>query len=159
MSAPPSRSVAALGLAAVLVLTLTASVTRPDAAPASAHAQDAPFPVEYYYKVRWGHFGEWIELYKKNHYPVLERLQELGDIVEMSAASPFYHAGEGTRWDFRFTIVWRSAEVAHEERDTEPILRELYPDMETFRAEEQRRFQLLEEHLDVPVVPYDLTQW
>ncbi len=31
--------------------------------------------------------------------------------------------------------------------------------METFLAEEKRRFQLLEEHLDVPVVPYDLTQW
>ncbi len=157
MSAPTLRAPVALGFAAVLVLSLTAFVTRYDDAPASA--QDGPFPVEYYYKVRWGHFDEWIELYKKNHYPVLERLQEMGDIVEMSAASPFYHAGEGTRWDFRFTIVWRNAEVAHEERDVEPILRELYPDMETFRAEEQRRFQLLEEHLDVPVVPYDLAQW
>ena len=157
MSAPTSRAVAALGFAAVLVLTLTAFVTRRDAAPTSA--QDGPFPVEYYYKIRWGHFEEWIELYKKNHYPVLEKVQEMGDIVEMSAASPFYHAGEGTRWDFRFTIVWRNAEIAHADSDRSAILRELYPDMETFRAEEQRRFQLLEEHLDVPVVPYDLTQW
>ena len=157
MSAPTSRMPAALGLAAILALSLTAFVHSHDAATGSP--QDGPFPVEYYYKVRWGHFSEWLELYKKNHYPVLERLQELGDIVEMSAISPFYHAGEGTRWDFRFTIVWRSAEVAHAERDTESILRELYPDMETFLAEEQRRFQLLEEHLDVPVVPYDLTQW
>ncbi len=157
MSAPTLRTPAAIGLAAVLVLSLTAFVTRHDAAPPSP--QEGPFPVEYYYKVRWGHFEEWLELYKKNHYPVLERLQELGDIVEMSASSPFYHTGEGTRWDFRFTIVWRNAEVAHAERDTGPILSELYPDMETFTAEEQRRFQLLEEHLDVPVVPYDLTQW
>jgi len=157
MSARTLRTPTALGLAAVLALSLTAFVTRHDAAPTSP--QDGPFPVEYYYKVRWGHFEEWVELYRKNHYPVLERLQEMGDIVEMSAASPFYHAGEGTRWDFRFTIVWRNAEVAHAERDTDPILRELYPDMETFLAEEQRRFQLLEEHLDVPVVPYDLTQW
>ena len=157
MSAPTSRAVAALGLAAVLVLTLAAFVTRNDPPPTSP--QDGPFPVEYYYKVRWGHFEEWVELYKKNHYPILERLQEMGDIVEMRAASPFYHAGEGTRWDFRFTIVWRNAEVAHADSDREPILRELYPDRETFTAEEQRRFQLLEEHLDVPVVPYDLTQW
>jgi hypothetical protein len=157
MSAPTSRAVAALGLAAVLVLTLAAFVPRQDTAPTSA--QDEPFRVEYYYKVRWGHFQEWIELYKKNHYPVLEILRERGDIVEMSAASPRYHAGEGTRWDFRFTIVWRNAEVAAADRDMEPILRELYPDIETFRAEEQRRFQLLEEHLDVPVARYDLTEW
>ena len=40
-----------------------------------------------------------------------------------------------------------------------PLLRERYLDMETFRAEEQRRFQLLEENLDVPVVPYELGRW
>ena len=61
MSAPTSRTRAALGLATVLVLSLTAFVTRHDAAPPSP--QEGPFPVEYYYKVRWGHFEEWLELY------------------------------------------------------------------------------------------------
>ena len=35
----------------------------------------------------------------------------------------------------------------------------LYPDRETFEREEQRRFQLLEEHLDVPVIRDDLSEW
>ncbi len=65
MSAPTLRTPSALGFAAVLILSLTAFVTRHDDAPASA--QDGPFPVEYYYKIRWGLFDEWVELYKKNH--------------------------------------------------------------------------------------------
>ena len=32
------------------------------------------FTYEYYYKVKWGYFDEWMELYKRNHYPVLQRL-------------------------------------------------------------------------------------
>ena len=47
MSAPTLRTPAALGLAAVLALSLTVFVTRHDAAPTSP--QDGPFPVEYYY--------------------------------------------------------------------------------------------------------------
>ncbi len=120
---------------------------------------DQPFPVEYYYKVRWGHFDEFLELYKRNHYPILVELQKLGRIVEMSAASPFYHAGENSRWDFRFTIVWKNAAVAHEDFDTSQIIQQLYPDRQKFQQEEQRRFQLLEEHRDVPVVEYDLATW
>ena len=141
---------------AIFVLPMLGSMhTRPQAG-----TEDGPFPVEYYYKVRWGHFDEFLELYQKNHYPILQRLQEQGEILEMSAVSPFYHAGEGARWDFRFTIVWKNASVAHDlDADREPILQELYPDRATFAAEEQRRFELLEEHMDVPIVVHDIAEW
>ena len=64
------------------------------------------FTYEFYYKVKWGYFDEWMELYKKNHYPILQRLQELGRIVHMEAAYPIDHDGEADRWDIRFTIVY-----------------------------------------------------
>jgi hypothetical protein len=50
---------------------------------------DESFAVEYYYKVNWGHFGEFMDLYKKNHYPILLKLKEMGRIVDMQAAYPF----------------------------------------------------------------------
>ncbi len=128
-------------------------------AASPAVAQDKPFRVEYYYKVQWGHFDEFLELYKRNHYPILVKLKELGRIIDMSAVTPFYHAGEGTRWDFRFTIVWKNSAVAHEDFDTSEIIQELYPDQEKFKQEEQHRFQLLEQHLDIPVVELDLPSW
>ena len=77
----------------------------------------------------------------------------------MRADRPFNHASEASRWDFRFTIVWKNAAIAHEDFDTDSIIAELYPDRETFDKEEQRRFALLLEHMDVPVVPYDLSAW
>ncbi len=127
--------------------------------PPSQTEADTPFPVEYYYKVEWGHFSEFLALYKKNHYPILVKLQEMGRIVDMRADRPFNHASEASRWDFRYTIVWKNAAVAHEDFDTDPIIAELYPDRATFDQEEQRRFELLIEHMDVPVVPYDLSAW
>jgi hypothetical protein len=127
----------------------------------AVYAQDnEPFAVEYYYKVKWGHFGEFMDLYKKNHYPILLKLKEMGRIVDMQAAYPFYHGAEAARWDFRFTIVWKDAEVAHDlDFDDDPIIAELYPDQALFDQEEQRRFELLLEHMDVPITRDDLSGW
>ena len=117
-----------------------------------------PFVFEFYYKVRWGYLDEFLALYKKNHYPILQRLQKSGEILSMSAAYPVNHAGEEKRWDFRFTIVYRDAAAAHAET-SEALIRELYPDQATFQREEQRRFELLIEHMDIPVSLDDLKDW
>ncbi|RFS14551.1 hypothetical protein [Emticicia sp. C21] len=42
--------------------------------PAFAQAQkDETFTVEGYYRVKWGYQAEFLELYKKNHYPLLKK--------------------------------------------------------------------------------------
>ena len=118
-----------------------------------------PFTVEYYYKIKWGYTDEWIELYKRNHWPILQRQQRMGRIVSMTAAYPFNHAGESNRWDMRFTIVWKDAATAHDDFDASAIIKELYPDRAKFAAEEKRRFELLLEHMDVEVVTEDPATW
>lgn len=152
------------GFCAALAAAILVTCLPPQRADAQANskredAAAAPFAVEYYYKVKWGHFDEFMELYKRNHYPILQRMQKLGRIVSMSAAYPVNHAGESSRWDFRFTIVWKDAATAHEVFDDSSIKKELYPDQEKFRQEERRRFELLLEHMDVPVVLDDLRDW
>ena len=117
------------------------------------------YAVEYYYKVKWGHFDEFKTLYVKNHYPILLREQKMGRIVSMNAAYPVYHAGENARWDMRFTIVWKDAATANDDFDSSVIAKELYPNQATFKAEEQRRFELLLEHMDVPVTIDTLATW
>jgi len=126
---------------------------------AAEEGQRKPFAVEYYYKIKWGHFDEFMELYKRNHYPILQKIQEQGEIVEMRAAYPRNHAGEESRWDFRYTIVWKDAETAHADADRTAILEQLYPDKEKFLKEEQRRFNLLIEHMDVPITEEDFAGW
>jgi hypothetical protein len=119
-----------------------------------SHATErTPYVVEYYYKVRWGAFGEWKELFEKNHVPVLKREQQTGRIVEFHADSPRYHGTEDGRWDYRVTITWRDAATETSTwPDQDRVLKELFPDQKTFEAEEQRRFELLLAHWDLPVV-------
>jgi hypothetical protein len=108
--------------------------------------------VEYYYKAKWGFAGEFARLFKKNHLPVLKKQIESGRFLEVRAEKPRYHATEDGRWDYRVTIVFRSAAVAVDSSGEDEIKRQLFPDQETYRREEQRRFEILLAHWDLPLV-------
>ncbi len=118
--------------------------------------EDRPFVVEYYYKARWGFAAEFIRLYKKNHLPVLKREMQLGRILQLTATSPRYHATEDGRWDYRVTITWKNVGVTVDDFDSETLTKQLFPDQETFKREEQRRFEILLAHWDLPIVDVDL---
>jgi hypothetical protein len=121
-------------------------------------APDPPFVVEYYYKAKWGFADEFIRLFKKNHYPVLKKQVETGRILQVTAVRPRYHNTEDGRWDYRVTLVFKNVMAAHEASGEEAIIKQLYPDQDTFKREEQRRFEILLAHWDVPVVSVALDQ-
>ncbi|HEY7410993.1 MAG TPA: hypothetical protein VII13_09640 [Vicinamibacteria bacterium] len=133
-------------------LAATALAAGPSAASrAEAPAPSKPFVVEYYYKAKWGHFDEFLRLFKKNHYPVLLKEKEMGRIVRVDAVRPRYHATEDGRWDLRVTIAWRDAATASDGFDPAPLVADLFPDKAAFEREEQRRFELLLAHWDLPL--------
>jgi hypothetical protein len=111
--------------------------------------KDESFTIENYYKVKWGYADEFIDLWKKNHYPLLKKAQEKGDIISVSAEKPRYHSGEDTRWDFKVTIVFRNIALAFDENLTTPYKKQLYPDTDKLTKDEQHRFELLIAHWDV----------
>ncbi len=115
-----------------------------------------PFVVEYYYKVKWGHADEFLALFKKNHHPVLQRQVAMGRMLDVTLAVPRYHATEDARWDFRVTIVFKDAATAGDGFDEGVLKRQLFPDQATFEREEQRRFELLDAHWDLPIKPMAL---
>jgi len=125
----------------------------------SAPASPKPFVYEFSYKVKWGHMDEFLELYKKNHLPILREEMKRGEILSMSAAFPIDHANESARWDFRMTITYRDAAAAFEDPLKQPWVKELFPDQATWKREEQQRFELLLEHTDVPVAVEDAASW
>ena len=133
------------------------------AVPALAHSQAGatgapePYVVEYYYKVKWGHQKEFIDLFRKNHYPVLRREMDKGIILQVTGASPRYHGTEDGRWDYKVTIVFKSLAAAHGAPMAEEEIRQIFPDKASFEKEEQRRFEILEAHWDLPLVTVRLT--
>src|ERR1700751_5496860 len=102
------------------------------AATFSLHAQASKdfFTVENYYKVKWGYADEFIDLWKTNHYPLLKKAIEKGDIISVTAEKPKLHSGEDTRWDFKVTLVFKNAVLAFDSNLTTPYKQQLYPDLD-----------------------------
>ena len=146
-----------IGVLGILAI-LAAGQFRARAAQSAAgmEANGQPFVIEYYYKAKWGHADEFLSLFKKNHYPVLKKEMELGRILKVSMMGPRYHTTEDGRWDYRVTIVFKNAAIANDNFDSGPLIKQLYPDQETYKKEEQRRFEILDAHWDLPIKEVDL---
>src|SRR6516164_2578781 len=122
----------------------------------STSTTEKPYVIEYYYKTKWGHADEFITLFRKNHYPLLKKEVEMGRLLKVTAVAPVYHTTEDGRWDYRVTIVYKNAAVANDGYDSTALQKQLFPDQEAYKKEEQRRFEILEAHWDLPIKDVDL---
>jgi hypothetical protein len=140
-----------LAVVAFVLSLATASPLLAQGAPPQGGA-DQPYTVEYYYKVQWGHQQEFLDLFLKNHYPLLKRIVATGRMLSVKIDAPAYHATEDGRWDYRVTIRFKNSTVATTTNpDEEALVTELWPDQEKYKKEEQRRFEILAAHWDLPV--------
>jgi hypothetical protein len=137
-------------LFAVLAIVFAAPLVAQGAPPQVS--ADQPYTIEYYYKCQWGHQAEFLELFLKNHYPLLQKVQSTGRILSIKIESPAYHTTEDGRWDYRVTIRYKNSTVATTANpDEEAFIKELWPDQAAYQKEEQRRFEILAGHWDLPV--------
>ncbi len=137
-------------LLVLLLVTLPTSLLAQGAPPQGG--ADQPYTMEYYYKVQWGHQQEFLQLFLKNHYPLLKKIVESGRMLSVKIETPANHMTEDTRWDYRVTIKFKNSAVATTTNpDEEKIIKQLWPDQETYKREEQRRFEILLAHWDLPV--------
>jgi hypothetical protein len=126
--------------------TLFAQGAPPQGAP------DQPYTLEYYYKVQWGHQQEFLQLFLKNHYPLLQKIVESGRMLSVKIEQPANHMTEDSRWDFRVTIRFKNSTLATTANpDEERLMKQLWPDQATYQREEQRRFEILLAHWDLPL--------
>jgi len=138
-------------LVLMLLLSLAAAPLLAQGAPPQG-AADAPYTVEYYYKVQWGHQQEFLDLFLKNHYPLLKKIVESGRMTSVKIETPANHMPEQERWDYRVTIVFKNSTLATTSNpDEEALTKQLYPDQGAYKREEQRRFEILLAHWDLPV--------
>lgn len=114
-----------------------------------------PITVAYYYRVRWGGHAEWLDLFRRNHWPILREQQRAGRFTDVRLYEPRFHGDGRADWDVMVTITYRdwAALAAHSEAE---LKLRLYPDQARFVAEEARRFELLEAHWDVPLEELEL---
>ena len=138
-----------------LLLTLLLSVVARPLLAQGAPPQgrpDQPYVMEYYYKTQWGHQQEFLNLFLKNHYPLLLKEAQSGRILSVKIEQPANHTTEDGRWDYRVTIRFKNSTVATTaDPDEERLIKQLWPGQQIYQREEQRRFEILLGHWDLPV--------
>jgi hypothetical protein len=117
----------------------------------------APHPITaaYYYRVKWGHHEEWLDLFRRNHWPILHEQLREGRFTDVRLYEPRYHGDGRADWDVMVTITYRDWAALEAHSEAELKLR-LYPDQVRFQSEEARRFELLDAHWDVPLAELEL---
>ena len=150
-------------LAMPLILIAAAAAAPAAAKPVSpappALAAPGPVTVESYYRIRWGSFWDFMEIYQKHHAPILAEMQRLGFIASIRTDTPVTHMAGEARWDLRVTLSYRDGNSASGsdpayDRAALEAGKRLFRDREAHLAAETRRFAMIEEHWDVIVAPY-----
>ena len=72
-----------------------------------------------------------------------------GDLQPANA--PTYHGDGRADWTFAVAITFKDSAAMNAPSGEDEIVRKLFPDQNTFRKEEQRRFEILDAHWDVPL--------
>jgi hypothetical protein len=125
-------------------------------APAAQTGARAERTAWYFYRVKWGFQDEFVDLFQKNHYPVLRDQMKTGRITQVRTYVPSYHGDGRADWTFAVAITFRDTAAMTGPSGEDEIIRRLYPDQAAFRKEEQRRFELLDAHWDVPLNELDM---
>ena len=146
--------------AVALMATLSLRSGHPDAvfaqAPAAQSGERAERTTWFFYKVKWGHQEEFVDLFQKNHYPVLKEEIKAGRMTSVRTFVPTYHGDGRADWTFAVAITFKDTAAMMGPSGEEEIVRRLYPNHAQFLKEEQRRFEILDAHWDVPLNEVDI---
>lgn len=140
-------------LTVIAVLCLLGSLTTLAQAPPK-QAGGEPKTTWYFYTVKWGFQDEFLDLFQRNHYPILKAKEKAGRFLSVRAYVPEFH-GDG-RGDWTFAVELVVPPNAPATPTDEEIISGLYPDRAKLVREEQRRFEIVAAHWDTPLNRVDL---
>jgi len=120
-------------------------------APAGQSADRPERTTWYFYKVKWGYQDEFVQLFQRNHLPILREEMKSGRIKDVRTYVPTYHGDGRADWTFAVVITYKDTAAMTAPSNDAEIAKRLYRDQDKFQKEEQRRFEILEAHWDVPL--------
>ena len=117
-----------------------------------------PFGISFYL-VKPGFEDEWLELYMKWHYPLMEYSLEQGTIAEHKLYVPDGH-GRQDAWTFAVSFLFPAAQDRKPPPlDRAGLIEHLFGDrMEAYVAGEKRRWEITLRHWDTDFIELDKTE-
>ena len=140
----------------IVLLVLGLAVPGHAQAPSAQSASNPQRTAWYFYRVKWGYQEEFQTLFARNHLPVLREEMKTGRIISVKTFVPTYHGDGRADWTFAVVITFKDAAALDGPSDEAAIQRRLFPDQAKFQKEEQRRFEILDAHWDVPLNELDM---
>ncbi len=117
-----------------------------------------PFGISFY-AVKGGYEDEWLELYMKWHYPLMQYALDNGTILQHKLFVPDGHS-QGEQWTFAASFIFPSSQ----DKKTAPLDRaaliaKLFGDqMDDYVAGEKRRWQITINHWDTDFIELDKSE-
>jgi hypothetical protein len=111
-----------------------------------------PYIVEWVYKVKFGYQDEFWQIFQKYQIATLNKEKELGGVLKYEVFRPGLHTSEDHRWDYRIVIYYKNVESSSQGSKVE---KQLFPDQAKMKREELRRWELTEDHWDLPIRQID----
>ncbi len=126
----------------------------------AAHAQPVSpaargYEVEWVYRVKYGHIDEWWDIFRAYQIPILDREIKLGYVLSYKIYHPQLHTDEAARWDYRVEITYKDFDGSLHEDEVTQVL---FPDATARKAAENRRWEMTENHWDLPIYQVDTTK-
>ena len=147
------RTLISLSLSTVLIFIPPAAHAFQAVNTASATTTQSE-TVEWVYRIRYGFHDEWFQIFRKYQIAILERQRQLGYVLDYTVWAPGLHTTEDSRWDYRIVIIRTSHDAPAGQSEAE-IAKQLFPDQAAFRRDENRRWELTTNHLDLPIHQVD----
>lgn len=109
-----------------------------------------------FYKLPPGRQDEWLALYKKYHYPIMQYEKEHGQVISETVYTRTHHHLTPA-WDIAIVIVAPPPEQKKKPEKTRPeLIRSLFPDLDDYVKGERARWALTLEHWDEQWVEVDI---
>ncbi len=117
-----------------------------------------PFGISFY-TVKGGYEDEWLELYMKWHYPLMQYALENGTLLQHKLLVPDGHS-LGEEWTFAVSFLFPSSQDTKSATlDRAELIVELFGDqMDNYVAGEKRRWQLTIKHWDTDFIELDKSE-
>ena len=117
-----------------------------------------PFGISFY-AVKGGYEDEWLELYMKWHYPLMQYALDNGTLLQHKLFVPDGHSLEG-QWTFAASFLFsKSQDRKAAPLDRAELITKLFGDqMDDYVAGEKRRWQLTIKHWDTDFIELDKSE-
>lgn len=136
-----------------LAIAVSMAIALPGlAGPAQAQKTAKPYQVEWVYRVKYGFQDEWWRIFRKYQIAALDEEKRRGYVLSYSVFKPGLHTSEDSRWDYRIVITYNGYDGSTHEGEVE---RALFPDSGSLKKDENRRWELTENHWDLPIREID----